>query len=112
MSTQEIFDKVVTHLRKQGGKARDYEGVCMYRTKTGLKCAAGCLIPDEEYDPRMEGKTSNRVQFFQNTFNYEERGLIERLQNIHDSRDVASWEEEWMDAATCHDVVYTPPVLP
>lgn len=28
---------------------------CLYRHPDGLKCAAGCLIPDKYYDESMEG---------------------------------------------------------
>lgn len=30
---------------------------CAYRGKDGKKCVAGLLIPDEKYDPIMEGAT-------------------------------------------------------
>ena len=62
MNEQETFDNVALHLLKQGKKAvGSYDGssysetVCKYRSKDGLKCAVGCLIPDEMYDPLMEG---------------------------------------------------------
>lgn len=50
---QETFDMVVAHLRKQGVPAVDGY-VCKYRTPDGLKCAAGCLIPDGMYDESIE----------------------------------------------------------
>ncbi len=56
---QETYDKVVAHLRKQGIRAMKQEpngfSACVYRNNEGLKCAAGCLIPDEKYSPYMEG---------------------------------------------------------
>lgn len=54
MTKQEVFDKVATHLLTQ--KKRSYDnGSCAYRAKDGSMCAAGCLIPDEEYTPDLEG---------------------------------------------------------
>jgi len=61
MTNQELFDRVVSHLRIQGTPATDEHGACMYRTEDGLRCAIGCLIPDDRYDPRWEGKASRSV---------------------------------------------------
>lgn len=58
MTLQEIFDKVYAHLKKQGKPALgpgEYGPLCRYRTDDGLMCAAGCLIPDDLYDPEIEG---------------------------------------------------------
>lgn len=42
---QQMFDAALNGIRKQGGPA--INGVtCAYRTSSGLKCAAGHLIPD------------------------------------------------------------------
>ena len=63
MKRQDIFDTVVKHLFKQKRQAftRPAPGVvftgCAYRTPDKLKCAIGCLIPDELYDPSLEGAT-------------------------------------------------------
>lgn len=57
MTEQEIFDKVVRHLIAQGEQAVDpATGRCQYRAPGGLKCAIGCLIPDELYEPEMDGE--------------------------------------------------------
>lgn len=54
MTHQEIFDFVWTKLCEQGAKSYE-NGKCRYRTSTRLKCAVGHLIPDDLYDPAMEG---------------------------------------------------------
>lgn len=54
MTPQEIFDKVVVHLAIQGKQATE-DNVCTYKSKDGLKCAVGCLIPDELYNDTMIG---------------------------------------------------------
>jgi hypothetical protein len=51
---QEIFDTVAKHLLAQGERAITENGACAYRGVEGRKCAIGCLIPDEVYDPNME----------------------------------------------------------
>jgi hypothetical protein len=57
MSKQEIFDTVVTHLRKQNTQSGK-GGNCFYRLGE-LKCAVGCLISDEDYSPDMEMNAAN-----------------------------------------------------
>lgn len=60
MTRQEIFDKVVSGLRSQGFKRSFIPkyNACMYRHKDEndnlLKCAAGHLIKDEDYEPSFE----------------------------------------------------------
>jgi hypothetical protein len=61
MTNQEVFDTVVTHLLAQGVKSESETG-CMYRGPHNLKCAVGCLIPDELYDSIIEG--SNLSAFY------------------------------------------------
>jgi len=57
-TSQEVFDYVIDHLRKQGRRAYDRElGKCLYLADDGAKCAVGCLIPGDVYSPHMENKT-------------------------------------------------------
>lgn len=56
---REIFERVKTHLLTQNKQAKvvtsdDRNSLCRYRDPAGLKCAVGCLITDEAYDPLME----------------------------------------------------------
>lgn len=100
MTPQEIFNKVVTHLFDQGGKS-EHGGLCRYRDPYGNSCAVGCLIPDEIYDPGIEGaglrglterrfhserqlklvKVLERSGIAEPTL----RKLLERLQSVHDN---------------------------
>jgi hypothetical protein len=60
MTQQEIFDTVVRALGIQGKPAMD--GIkCAYRAPDGSKCAAGHLIPDDVYQPEMEGTHIRKV---------------------------------------------------
>lgn len=57
MTKQEIFDKVVAGLASQGfERSVDAESPhrCMYRGAEGRRCAAGWLIPDEQYRAGLE----------------------------------------------------------
>jgi hypothetical protein len=60
MTPKEIEDKIIVRLTDGKGRAGLIWGtrfICQYRDSTGKGCAIGCLIPDELYDPNMEGPT-------------------------------------------------------
>lgn len=60
LNKQQVFDKVAAHLLAQGqtsSKGNHPGGTCLYRGPNGTKCAVGCLIPDDMYEPTMEGKS-------------------------------------------------------
>ena len=95
MNQQEIFDKVASHLIAQGKQSlRTASTVqwgdqsCAYRGDDGTMCAAGCLIPDEEYKPEFEGRSWTKIQEkipSLASLASKESDLIGELQNLHDS---------------------------
>ena len=99
---QEVFDQVATHLIRQCGKSikeLGFDGgllrfVSAYRGDDGLKCAAGCLIADDEYDIGME-RTLWRVLVSQGKIPKKHWLLIDALQIVHDwmdkPDDINSW---------------------
>lgn len=61
-TAQQVFDYVAKFLLAQGKAAIvGTKSVCRYRTDDGLKCAVGCLIPDEDYDTSWEGPALNML---------------------------------------------------
>lgn len=97
---QEIFDKVSKHLLTQNAKALGADNKCKYRNPTGLKCAAGCLIPDNDYDPKMERKFVREFDYFANCgYSKKEIDLISELQQIHDEVEVYAWKRQLIDLA-------------
>lgn len=102
---QQVFDQVTTHLLTQKKKSRFSDGTCAYRsTRNGdsLKCAAGCLISDEEF-ASLKLKRYNSEQW---TFLVAEKiapkkhsNLINALQEVHDDTDVKEWYEYLGDVA-------------
>lgn len=55
MTPQQLFDTAYMGLVAQGERAYDRNrGSCRYRTGTGLKCAIGMAIPDDQYLPAMD----------------------------------------------------------
>lgn len=96
MNQQEIFNKVASHLITQGVQATrkriDEYSSCAYRGDNGTMCAAGCLIPDEEYNPRFEGASwdlvKDRIPSLA-SLPLMHHELISSLQGVHDNDN--SW---------------------
>jgi hypothetical protein len=85
----EVIDYVTDHLLKQNTESM-YNNVCMYRHPDGLMCAAGCLIPNDMYDPSMEAIL---WEMLVNEFGMPTNHLllIEELQYIHDYFNPNHW---------------------
>lgn len=124
MNNQQIFDAVTAHLRKQGRAARDRNTGCKYRWTEGtatLMCAAGCLIKDDVYDPRLEGLAADNpvvLDAIAESLGTESlKGsttayLIGGLQTAHDNYltvDMAAWEGRMAELAHKYSLIYTPP---
>ena len=132
MTEQEIFDTVLTHLREQGEAATSAGGSCRYRGANGTACAVGCLIPDELYDPLIEGLTVVQIvkaampaprqhqaqellpilARIKNHIGAEHLPLLNELQEAHDMdlyiSGLDAWEEEMHRIACAFDLQYTP----
>lgn len=97
-SPQEVFDQVAQHLLTQNEKFKSKSSngeVCLYRSGE-LKCAAGCLIGDDEYVSSMDG--DGEGSSWTNLVNLgavppEHQNLVTPLQNIHDNDDPDEWAE-------------------
>jgi hypothetical protein len=109
MTNQEIFDKVAHHLLTQRQVSRT-EGCCRYRDDHGLKCAIGCLIPDEIYDPTIEEATvgTRKVMGLLSRAGvipeYDQvhvllTDFLQDLQLVHDDCEVDRWAERLTDLA-------------
>lgn len=93
---QEVFDQVAKHLLTQKTKSvvcPESNNNCKYRGYDGLKCAAGCLIADDEYNPLMEGQNW-RGLVDKGYVDNQHTILIQELQNTHDLHRVCTWESE------------------
>jgi hypothetical protein len=95
-SAQEIYDYVCDFLIKQGKQSLlPVKGLkCAYRGPDGTKCAAGCIIPDDYYDPYMEKKSIHEVadRFPLPEYIRKNMDLINSLQKCHD--DPNTWMNE------------------
>jgi hypothetical protein len=88
-TVQETFDTVITAIVKQGKPSMIIDDsnnmACRYRGPDGLKCAAGHLIPDDEYSLKMEGcSVSSTVTAKILTKNGHNIPVVSELQRCHD----------------------------
>jgi hypothetical protein len=89
---QEIFDQVANHMLTQMRKSQQSDGSCAYRGLNGLKCAAGCLIADDEYTIEFENNTW--LKLVQNKkVPSRHLALIDELQIHHDETDCRKWKD-------------------
>lgn len=99
VTSQQVFDQVSIHLLAQRQRSafkyddaeeypNDYPG-CRYRIGT-LKCAAGCLIGDDEYSDELENKDWNHLVRTGAVPPYHQK-LIDDLQLVHDSVSPERW---------------------
>ena len=110
-TAQEVFDQITQHLLKQGKAARSGTGACRYRVETQgeiLKCAAGCLIADDEYNSKFEGESWRKLASLQAVPSYHE-DLITSLQKMHDAYLVSEWPERLRQLAADYDLQHNPP---
>lgn len=107
-TAQEVFTQIKDHLLKQGERSllpAIYDN-CAYRGADGKKCAAGCLMTDEEASNIPEGKDwETLVQI--GKVKPLHKDLILRLQDIHDQyTDVNDWPELLQNLAYKHGLKY------
>ena len=120
MERQEMFDKMVTHLRIQKIRSVDVSGICRYRLKrtaahAELKCAVGCLIPDDMYERDMDSEGVIRKLFRSYPKVSELLGgeanieFLTDMQFIHDKEsNNEKWESLWKELAENYNLIYTP----
>lgn len=125
---QEIFDEVLSKLRKQG-KPSMRGFACLYRGPESMKCAVGHLIPDTHYLPEFDASSFEEAQTdvgYLSAFNAkfrealraggvdcgEARGLLIALQTAHDGwaiKGIEYWENLMEGVAKRWNLSYTQP---
>lgn len=99
---EQVFNYVAAHLLKQNKRSvcdnHQLGNICMYRGKDDMSCAAGCLIPDDDYNQDDEGCGVRTIEFF-NKFSNHVKSLLRKLQVIHDSYDPCGWPKMLNDLA-------------
>lgn len=130
LSKQEIFNRVVNHLRMQDSQSVSFKGNCLYRGAKGCRCAVGALISDSAYSKDLEGQGALQSSVVKalvesnvlSTTEAENPGnpksklqMLVVLQSIHDRKYpqntvlLDKWEPEFRACAAQFNVYYTPP---
>lgn len=110
MTKNEIFNKVATHLLKQNKRSENEVGgsTCLYRGPYGLKCAAGVLIPDDVYEPRMENTLimdlCMQYVSLRNLIGAENIPMVQALQHVHDCVPPSHWRGALVGVGLSFDV--------
>jgi len=102
ISRQAIFDSVVTQMLAQKRKSM-IGGKCKYRGENGLKCAVGCVLPDEVYTPDLEVGISGLIAKLKKRYGdcemvremWRDEDLLRSLQRVHDYQPPKSWYERF-----------------
>ena len=131
MTSQEIFDTVLDHLREQGKASVGRSNECRYRGEDGTSCAVGCLLPDELYHPLIEGVAVEQLlgadslpssykshaheilpimARIEGHLGAEHLKLLKELQDAHDMslslKGLPAWENEMRQIARWFDLAY------
>lgn len=111
------FERVRDHLLRQGRRAVWFEmrwSPCQYRTVatdgTVLRCAIGCLIPEDRYDEMIEGATIESLTArldpalgIDPSTDPHILDMLIRLQGIHDNGPPPSWPAQLTAMAQTFD---------
>lgn len=113
MTRQEIFTGTYEHFSKPDAVFGWNGDACVYRGRNGEKCAIGCHIPYDLYDPDIEGfsvsvaainggyRTGNDVRakklifIIDTLFGADDINFLQDLQDLHD--DYADGERSVKD---------------
>jgi hypothetical protein len=93
LNNQQAFDIVAAHLLKQNAKSLKASGICAYRGVEGRQCAAGALMRDCDYHPRMENISIGELvvkEFFLGGFKKCQDFEVARQSLAHRLSDVNS----------------------
>lgn len=88
---QEVFDYVAKHLLTQKKRSKG-KTTCRYKMGD-LKCAAGCLMAEDEYKETMEGAGWVELVTHEDVPGAHKE-LIHELQAVHDCDHPKYWKEE------------------
>lgn len=107
-TAQEVFDWVVYCLLLQNcvSMPEDGKGKCLYRGADGTKCAAGHLIPDELYYPRLERCMWYELVDTPGGFTPKHCNLVYDLQTIHDRSIALEWPVHYAELAYRYGLEY------
>jgi hypothetical protein len=106
---QEVFNQICLHLLTQNERCVNTEigedKYCVYKNEGGSKCAAGCLIADDEYSCVMEHRAWYSLV---NTGLVPDThmALIAHMQRIHDEEVPSDWQKKLRSLAESQELSF------
>lgn len=101
---QKAYEKIRAHLIEQGKPAMNpMTGGCFYRAEGGLKCAVGCLISDDAYEPSLEDCTPLMDNV---TYALKQSGWDFTLGELQFLRAMQEQHDAWRGMTGLNDVIY------
>ena len=82
---QAAFDTAIIHLlgmERRSMRRAPHVDQCAYRGPRGARCAVGVMIPDDQYDPAIEGNGVHALNLVLGDIDVE---LLADLQDLHDN---------------------------
>lgn len=92
ITKQQAFDTIARHMLSQGTRSVDHCGDPVIMGLNGTKDPIGCLIPEEDYRPDLEGMTAAEVFTNVGVLRSDEViSIAEQLRQVHDLHSPADW---------------------
>lgn len=104
-SAQGVFDQVKAHLLNQMEQSK-IPTKCLYRGPEDMKCAAGCLMSDEEYESAFERNGDWNALVAKGCVPATHKKLIKSLQIVHDFSNPVFWVDELKQVAEQYNLNY------
>lgn len=97
LSLQQLFNRVVKHLIKQG-RASTMQLIC----EDGTRCAIGCLLP-----PTTDHKAGLVLSYnswpmklvYNSTTDKMKRSMLRELLDIHDTGHTENWPDQFLEVS-------------
>ena len=109
-TAQQVFDHISRHLLHQNERSNEH-GKCLYYSSNSLKCAAGCLISDEEYFHLAMHKEEDQewsTLVYKGTVPPQHLELISALQDVHDASIPQHWVQRLHGVAEKFNLEFKP----
>ena len=105
-TAQEVFDYVSHHLLTQNQQSIT-ASKCAYRGDDGLKCAVGCIIADDEYNPIFDDSRESAITRLVKDGKIKvdkHLELLQKLQGVHDTCPTIMWKDQLKSLAKSQEL--------
>ncbi len=101
---KEAWEQMRAHFNRKGARLAHSGSTCLYRVgkkaDAKTRCAVGCLIPDDQYDPEMDDGYSVYALVRNDLLIVKDErtlALLAVAQNAHDSASSVQEFRDWLN---------------